>query len=39
MTDQLIEQLTNQPTLWNTILSEKLTGLRLGKKFPVFYGT
>ena len=32
-------QPTNQPTLWSTVLSEKLTVLYLVKKYPVFYGT
>ena len=26
-------------TPWNTVLFEKLTGFKLVKKFPAFYGT
>jgi hypothetical protein len=31
--------LTYLLTPWNTVLLEKLTGLQLVNKFPVFYGT
>jgi len=30
---------TNQPALWSTVLSEKLTVPHLVKKYPVVYGT
>jgi len=35
----MANQPTNQPTIWNAVLSEKLMGQQLGKIFPVFYGT
>jgi hypothetical protein len=31
--------LTYLLTPWSRVLLEKLTGLKLGKKFPTFYGT
>jgi hypothetical protein len=39
LTQPRTKQITNQPTPWSRILTEKQTGPQLVKKFPVFYGT
>ena len=38
-TDRPTDRPTDQPTPWSRVLLEKLTGLQLRKKFPVFYRT
>ena len=37
--DWLAGWLTNQPTAWNRVLRERLTGFQPGKKTPALYGT
>jgi hypothetical protein len=36
---QIITNITYLLASWNRVLSEKLTGSQLVKKFPAFYGT
>ena len=38
-TTYLLHSITHSLTPWSRILSEKLTGPHLVRKFPAFYGT